>query len=86
MLCWLRLPVFRRSTPVQSAREDLAHDIGQRLIGQVDDLDPSRTFRRGGGALYVRNKHSQFEREMSEYVPHRAGQLAPSRSGLQSRR
>jgi hypothetical protein len=67
-------------TSIESVCEDFSHDAGQRLIRQIPDFHPTRTLRCCRCWLCVRDEDSQFEREMSEYVPHHAGQLAPSRS------
>ena len=60
--------------------ENFSHDVRQRLIGQIGDLHPPRALWCGGCTPHVGDEDSQLEREMSEYVPHSAWQLAPSRA------
>src|SRR5215467_5658104 len=71
-------------TPVESVRENLSHDVWQRLIGQISNLHPSRTLWRGNRTSNAGDEDGQLEWEMSEHVTHRARQRAPSNSRTQS--
>lgn len=71
-------------TPLESVCQNLSHNVRQRLIGQIGDLDPSCTLWRGGRTSNACDEDGQLEWEMSEHVTHRARQRAPSHSSTQS--
>ena len=64
----------------KGVRQHLAHDIRQRLAGEIGDLYPARAFGRRGGARHLRGENCKLKREMREHVTHDAGHAPPSRA------